>query len=192
MTGVKRRSRGRLILGRLAARALGLLAPLVRWKSPFASSARSCPGHYDTGAYLVRDEALGHFHAPHFDGWIKAPEFTTHVKINPLGLRDRRETYEKPPGTFRVVLLGDSFVEAVQVERWQGVAERLEGALNQNASRPIEVINAGVAAYGTGQEFLLLDRVGETLQPDLVLLLFFVGNDVTNNDYRLELWDGDL
>src|SRR5215217_8838364 len=78
--------------------------------------------------------------------------------------------------------------EAVQVQQAQGVAERLEAALNQGSSRPVEVINGGVAAYGTGQELLLLDQVGAKLQPDLVLLLFFVGNDVTNNDYRLELW----
>jgi hypothetical protein len=129
---------------------------------------------------------------PGFNGWIKAPEFTTQVTINARGLRDRRQSYEKPPGTFRVVLLGDSFVEAVQVQQWQGVVERLEWALSQDASRPVEVINAGVAAYGTGQEYLLLDQMGEELKPDLVVLLFFVGNDVANNNFRLELWDGDL
>jgi hypothetical protein len=177
---------------RLTAICLGLLAPLVVLEIAIRLFGPIFPGQYDTGAYLVRDAALGHFHAPHFDGWIKAPEFTTHVQINGYGLRDRRETYEKPAGTFRIVLLGDSYIEAVQVEQWQGVAERLERRLNQNASRPVEVINAGVAAYGTGQEYLLLDRLGETLQPDLVLVLFFVGNDVTNNDYRLELWDSDL
>jgi hypothetical protein len=179
-------------MARLTAISLGLLAPLVALEIAIRLFGPILPGQYDTGAYLVRDATLGHFHAPHFDGWIKAPEFTTRVQINGYGLRDRRDSYEKPPGTFRIVLLGDSYVEAVQVERWKGVAERLERALNHNASRPVEVINAGVAAYGTGQEYLLLDQIGETLQPDLVLVLFYVGNDVTNNDYRLELWDGDL
>jgi hypothetical protein len=64
-------------------------------------------------------------------------------------------------------------------------------ALNQGG-RPAEVINAGVAAYGTGQELLLLDKEGAKYEPDLVLLLFFVGNDVANNNYKLELWDGNL
>ena len=91
------------------------------------------------------------------------------------------------------MLLGDSFVEAVQVKQSDGIAERLEAALNRvDAAGPVEVVNAGVAAYGTTQEYLLLDRMGEQLQPDLVVLLFFVGNDVMNNNYRLELWDGDL
>jgi hypothetical protein len=177
---------------RLLAIVIGLVLPLLLLEVVFRLFGPILPGNYDTGAYLIRDEALGHFHVPSFDGWIKAPEFTSRVTINPLGLRDRRQIAEKPPGTFRILLLGDSFVEAVQVQQSEGVAERLEVALNQNASQPVEVINAGVAAYGTGQEFLLLDKMGAQFQPDLVLLLFFVGNDVTNNNYRLELWDSNL
>ena len=177
---------------RLLAVVLGIVLPLLVLEVAIRLFGPILPGNYDTGAYLVRDAALGHFHVPNFDGWIKAPEFTTHVVINAHGLRDRRQSYEKPPGTFRIVLLGDSYVEAVQVQQWEGVAERLEAALNQDAARPVEVVNAGVAAYGTGQEYLLLDQIGRQLQPDLVVLLFYVGNDVTNNDYRLELWDSNL
>ena len=179
-------------LGRLLAVALGVLLPLVALEVALRLFGPFLPGNYDTGAYLVRDEALGHFHVRGFDGWIKAPEFTTHVAINDLGLRDRRTGYAKAPGTYRIVLLGDSFVEAVQVRQSDGIAERLEAALNRDATGPVEVVNAGVAAYGTTQEYLLLDHLGPQLQPDLVLLLFFVGNDVTNNNYRLELWDGNL
>ncbi|MFN8636796.1 MAG: SGNH/GDSL hydrolase family protein [Chloroflexota bacterium] len=183
-------------LGRWAGRSVailaGLLVPLLLLEVVLRLFGPILPGNYDTGAYLVRDETLGHFHVRGFHGWIKAPEFTTEVQISPLGLRDRRQSYAKPPGTFRVLLLGDSFLEAVQVQQWQGVAERLEVLLNQDSPRPVEVINGGVAAYGTGQELLLLDQVGAQFQPDLVVLLFFVGNDLTNNNYRLELWDGDL
>jgi hypothetical protein len=170
----------------------GLLVPLLVLEAALRTFGPILPGNYDTGAYLVRDEALGHFHVRNFHGWIKAPEFTTQITISALGLRDRRQTYAKPPGTFRILLLGDSFLEAAQVQQWEGVAERLETLLNQDASQPVEVINAGVAAYGTGQELLLLEQIGAQLQPDLIVLLFFVGNDLTNNNYRLELWDGDL
>lgn len=175
-------------LARLLIVAFSLLLPLIVLEGALRLFGPILPGNYDTGAYLVRDEALGHFHVPNFDGWIKAPEFITRVTINPLGLRDRRQSFEKPAGTFRVLLLGDSFVEAVQVQQAEGIAEQLERTLNQGSSRPVEVINAGVAAYGTGQSMLLLDQVGAKFQPDLVVLLFFVGNDVTNNNYRLELW----
>jgi hypothetical protein len=176
----------------LTAIGVGLLLPLVALEVALRLFGPILPGNYDTGAYLIRHAELGHFHVPSFDGWIKAREFTTHLSINAFGLRDRRQSPQKPPGVFRVLFLGDSFVEAVQVQQSDGVAERLERELNRDASRPVEVINAGVAAYGTVQESLLLDHIGEQLEPDLVLVLFYVGNDVTNNNYRLELWDEDL
>ena len=181
----------RVVLGRLAAVVLGIAVPLLVLEAALRLFGPFLPGNYDTGAYLVRHAELGHFHVAGFDGWIKAPEFTTRVTISPLGLRDRRTSYAKPPGTYRVLLLGDSFVEAVQVDAQDGVAERLEVAMNQDG-RTTEVVNAGVAAYGTGQELLLLDKEGAKYQPDLILLLFFVGNDVANNNHRLELWDGNL
>lgn len=179
------------MFGRLAAVLIGILVPLLLLEAALRVFGPFLPGNYDTGAYLVRHAELGHFHVPGFDGWIKAPEFTTRVAISPLGLRDKRTSYAKPAGTYRVLFLGDSFVEAVQVDMQDGVAERLEVALNQDG-RPTEVVNAGVAAYGTGQELLLLDKEGVKYQPDLILLLFFVGNDVANNNYKLELWDGNL
>ncbi len=180
------------MLGRLAAVLLGVLVPLLLLEASLRLFGPFLPGNYDTGAYLVRHAELGHFHVPGFDGWIKSREFTSRVTINSLGLRDRRASYARPPGTSRVLFLGDSFVEAVQVHAQDGVAERLEAALNGGAARPVEVINAGVAAYGTGQELLLLEREGAKYQPDLVLLLFYAGNDVMNNNHRLELWDENL
>jgi hypothetical protein len=177
---------------RILAVLLGIVGPLLAIEIGLRLFGPFLPGNYDTGAYLVRHEQLGHFHVSNFDGWIKTNEFTTHVKISPLGLRDRRTSYHKPPGVYRILLLGDSFVEAVQVPTHDSVAERLERALSQRMGGPVEVINAGVAAYGTGQELLLLEQEGFKYQPDLVALVFFVGNDVANNNYRLELWDNDL
>ena len=177
---------------RLLAVLLGLLGPLIVLEVSLRLFGPILPGNYDTGAYLVRHPTLGHFHVPNFSGWIKSREFTTHVRISPLGLRDRRSDYVKPPETLRILLLGDSFASAVQVQAHETLAARLEQALSQDAGKPFEVINAGVAAYGTGQEYLLLDQEGVRYQPDLVLLLFFVGNDVANNNYRLELPDGNL
>ena len=182
----------RVWLVRALAVLLGVLGPLLLLEVALRLFGPILPGNYDTGAYLVRHAALGHFHVPGFDGWIKSKEFTTHVKISPLGLRDKRASYAKPSGAYRVLFLGDSMVEAVQVQAHEGVTERLEVALGEGASRPVEVINAGVAAYGTGQEYLLLDQEGVKYEPDLVILLFFVGNDVANNNYRLELWDNNL
>jgi hypothetical protein len=47
-----------------------------------------------------------------------------------------------------------------------------------------EVINAGVPAYDTWQEWQLLRRIGLQLNPDLVLIGFFIGNDIGQNGLR--------
>ena len=189
-SAVRRRGHARAVVGRLAAVVLGLLLPLALFELSLRLFGPWPPGGYDTGAYIERHELLGHFHVPGHEGWLKSSEFTTFVKISPLGLRDRRTIYEKPPGTFRVLLLGDSYLEGVQVQQSETVAERLEALLNEPGGTPVDVINAGVAAYGTGQQVLLFEHEAYRYQPDLVILLFFVGNDVKNNSYMLELPGG--
>jgi hypothetical protein len=186
------RQTARGLAGRLLAIVIGLLLPILLLELSLRLFGPWIPGGYDTGPYIMRDERLGHRHVPGYDGWMKAVEFTTRVTISPLGLRDPRTSYEKPPGTYRIVLLGDSFVEGVQVQEQETVARQLETILNQRSSRKVEVINAGVAAYGTAQELLYYEDEVSRFQPDAVLLFFFPWNDVKNNSYHLEIPDGDL
>ena len=128
-----------------------------------------------------------------YEGWQQSTEYVARVRFNQLGLRDPRDRYEKPPGTFRILLLGDSFMEAVQVEQRETTAAVLEARLR--ALRPdlnVEVINAGVAGWGTGIEGLYLDHEGYRFEPDLVLVGFFIGNDLHDNYYKLQLAGDDL
>ncbi len=181
----------RLWLARLAVAALGVLLPILALEASLRLFGPFLPGNYDTGTFLVRHETLGHFHKPNFDGWIKTSEFVTRVQISPLGLRDPRTSYAKPPGAYRILLLGDSFLEAAQVAADQTVAAQLEARLNAG-DRRVEVLNAGVAGYGTVQQLLFLEQEGLRYAPDLVVLLFFPGNDLANNNSRLELPNADL
>lgn len=166
----------------------GIVVPLVVLEVALHVFGPFLPGNYDTGAYLERDPVLGHTLRRNFDGWIKAPEFTTRITTGPLGLRDPIATHEKPAGTSRIVLLGDSFVQGVGVDDPESVARRLDSRLGAS----VEVVNGGVAGFGTAQEVLFFERDVARLSPDLVILVFFVGNDITNNNYRLELWNQDL
>jgi len=114
------------------------------------------------------------------------------VSINSDGLRDRHYEINKPENTYRIVVLGDSFSEAIQLDAdktfWSEIERRLPncGAL---AGKKIEVINFGVGDYGTAQAYMTLKHQALKYQPDLVLLAIFTGNDLVNNSQALSPGD---
>jgi hypothetical protein len=130
---------------------------------------------------------LGWFHAPNQAGMVYSEyrEFQAPVRINSRGLRDREIGYDKPEGAFRILVLGDSFVEALQVPPETTFTNQMEMLL-RSPERPVEVINAGVGGWGTDQEAIFYAIEGFRYQPDLVLLFFFPHNDVLNNYGPLE------
>lgn len=129
---------------------------------------------------------LGGFHIPNTTAWQWTVEYVTRVDINSRGLREREIDYQKPPGLRRVLVLGDSFVEATEVAVEDAFPRRLEEHLAAAGGPPTQVINAGAVGYGTAQEYLLLKHEGVRYQPDLVVLLFFSGNDVADNSEKLD------
>jgi lysophospholipase L1-like esterase len=100
--------------------------------------------------------------------------------INAAGFRDRLYPQQKPPGTFRVVVMGDSIVFGYGVSLEDSFAKRLERALAARAgARPIEVLSLGVNGYNPYTEAALLADVGVRYQPDLVLVAFCI-NDLND------------
>ncbi len=137
--------------------------------------------------YMV-DPVVGPTLRPGAQGWWTT-EGRTFVRINSAGLRDREHARAKPPGTFRIAVLGDSYAEAFQVpaeDAFWSVAARDLAACPSLAGKSVEAINFGVSGYGTAQELLTLQRRVWDFDPDLVLLEFTTGNDVRNNLRALE------
>lgn len=122
-------------------------------------------------------------------GWSKTPgaravyrrrEYTVEVAINRHGLRDPERGYDAPPGTARILALGDSFVEGYTVALPQTTTQVLEASLN-GAGCPAEVINGGTAGYSNDQELLFYETEGHRYAPRVVVLFFYY-NDVVYND----------
>jgi hypothetical protein len=134
-------------------------------------------------------------------GW-QTDEGRGFVSVNRAGFRGPQWTLAKPPGTFRIAVVGDSFTEAPHVNydhTFCAVAERELGGCKSLAGRKIQVMDFGVDAYGTAQELLTLRRHAWQYSPDMVVLAFFSGNDLRNNSAVLEgdkcrpfyVYDGD-
>jgi hypothetical protein len=68
---------------------------------------------------------------------------------NSLGFRDEEHVQEKPPGTFRIVALGDSFTYGVGVEFADTYLVRLERLLNTRPGSRVEIIKLGIPAIHT-------------------------------------------
>jgi hypothetical protein len=114
--------------------------------------------------------------------WLK--EGGGYVSVNREGWRDREHALAKPPNTLRIAVLGDSFAEAMQVNQDEGFCEVMEKALQgcgDLRGRQVEVLNFGIAGFGTAQELLTLKHRVWQYAPDIVLLAFTSGNDLADN-----------
>ncbi len=114
-------------------------------------------------------------------GWAPAPESygtittfrTTHFKHNSLGLRDEEFTLDARP---TIMVLGDSFVWGADSEADERFTELLKAKIPE-----YKILAAGVAGYGTDQEYLLLMRLWAKVKPAVVVLIFCSDNDRLDN-----------
>ena len=100
------------------------------------------------------------------------------VKTNSFGMRGPETTLEKPPGTYRIALLGDSFAFGWGVEQDKMFAKVAEDTLNSKLTNEpkVEILNFGTPGYSTFQETALFREEGLRYKPDAVLV-YFVEND---------------
>jgi hypothetical protein len=119
------------------------------------------------------------------EGWWtqEEHEFIVHVKVNSDGRRDVERDLKKSPDTTRILILGDSFVEGIQVPLEDTLGRQLEKELQPSN---IEVFSMAVSGWGTPSQFLYYRDRAASLQADVVLLAFYPGNDVRNNSPTLE------
>lgn len=111
--------------------------------------------------------------------------------INQYGFRDRTYPVDKPAASFRVLGLGDSFVYgAVPIhDNFLRVAER---ELNNEERPRTDIILMGVPGWSTENQLGVLEDFGLDLHPDLVVVNFFVGNDVTGIPVRSRVIRGNV
>jgi hypothetical protein len=133
-------------------------------------------------------------HADYYTGWSHKPRITFpnpvdgfhgYVTFNREGMRDDREyRMAKPPGTFRIAVIGDSFTEALQVQPqtqdYCSVVEHTLSVCSGLHGKKVEVLNFGVYGFGTAQELIMLRRRVLQWSPDMVVLQFYL-NDLDDN-----------
>ncbi|MBX2813910.1 MAG: SGNH/GDSL hydrolase family protein [Myxococcales bacterium] len=103
------------------------------------------------------------------------------ISFNFHGMRDKHRSHS-PSGQLRIALIGDSYLQGLQVQDHETVSQQLETLLNPSSQPPnAEVLNFGVSSTGTSVQLMRYLTMVRAFRPDIVILLFTVGNDITDN-----------
>ena len=145
---------------------------------------------------LMRAFKLGHartvvlynnkiFKLPPHASIMNLDENTNLMETNNLGFHDRER--EATNGNYRILFIGDSFVEGRQVDTPSLFTVRLEKKLTDDGQK-IETINGGVPGTGTAYQYSLWKEFFEpNIKVDHLVLCLFMGNDLLDNSSDLKL-----
>jgi lysophospholipase L1-like esterase len=140
--------------------------------------------HIEMWKYAVRlkriaaDPALGHEHVPSRAMRLMGAD----VVINSQGLRNA-ELGPKAPGTVRILMLGDSIAFG-----WGVAQDETMSAVVARILPGVEVVNSGVGNYNTAMEVAYFRDKGLALDPDVVVLNYFINDAEPTPVYRDVPW----
>jgi lysophospholipase L1-like esterase len=154
-----------VLLTEVAVRLLGLAPTVYRLR----------PGDERSAYRLSSNPLLGYVLKESYRDDLEPDLHGSFPRTNSHGQRDVERSFEKPAGTRRILMLGDSVVAGHGIRNIDDtISRRLEALL---APDGVEVLNFGVGGYCTAAEVELLAVKGLRYGPDLVVLVF------TENDY---------
>ena len=177
--------RGRIIVSRLLLLSistlisLGLAEAMLATLRPALTLNRAkemSPGMFRQSTILPIELKPGYSNLT----YILEADATRSITINSHGFRNEDFAWEKPDSTFRMLLLGDSFAFNGAVDDGQVHTAVLQKMLNAQTDRSLryEVINSGYAnGYSPDAYVAFMLHRGFDLEPDLVMMQYFVLND---------------
>ncbi len=134
--------------------------------------------------YYTTDPSGVRRHIPNKIGYERLWDNTgkAEFRINSLGLRGKEIETPKPANTFRIIFLGDSITLGGRLPEEATFVSRIARALQARPSAPTDGVNADVVNAGVGDTGLIEERqwlndVGFKIQPDLVILCWYLNDN---------------
>ena len=146
---------------------------------------------WQPGPFIQDGDGFFRLRPGHFGRVTNRTEFDHEIRINAAGLRGGDPAQA---AGCRVLAAGDSFTFGLGVEEHE-VFHQLAAEQLRESGVAIEVLNGGIPAIGVPQEVRWIERHGLRLDPDLVLLAVFIGNDLRDAKAGSDHWtviDGHL
>lgn len=114
--------------------------------------------------------------SPFSDASMCTSEFCYTSKSNSLGFRSK-ELQARTPDEYRVLLIGDSMFWGVGLRDEETIASIIE----RNAGPGVSAYNYAVPGLNSVHEHLIARSYASEVEPDHIILGFFVANDVVPN-----------
>ncbi len=139
----------------------------------------------ETKRLAVYDDELGWRGRPHGQGVYirRKDDIRVPFAYNNHGFRDENIT-PKLPDAHRILMLGDSFLENLEVRFQDVFHERLEEHLDQVVDSRTDIVALGSQGYSNAQELLAFRRFKDVVNADIVLSIFYSGNDFRDNSNK--------
>jgi lysophospholipase L1-like esterase len=116
---------------------------------------------------------------------VKRPEFSFTHHYNELGLRGKLPKTEKDSNEFRILVLGDSFIEGDGADDRNTLPVHLESLLSSKTpGKKITVVNGGISGSNPIYEIEVYRKHLSVYKPDLVILALY-RNDIAEIDVML-------
>ena len=108
--------------------------------------------------------------------------------LNSHGFKGAEYTQAKPANIYRILSLGDSFAFGVVPVQYN-YNSRIERQLNRKLAdqgKQLQLINMGIPSIGPRDYLALLTNEGVQLNPDMVMISFFIGNDTLEAERAMD------
>jgi len=181
-------SRLRSVAVNAALAAVSLLITIVGLEVVLRFAGFQTRGSWSEPPY-ERVDGIGHAFKPGYQGTmykgVSSGGREIPVSINALGLRGADVPADKPPGTKRVLVVGDSFAFGYLLPNDASMPALLEAQLAQQNLGDVQVLNGGVPGFGIVNAAGLVEQRGIQLEPDVLVVAASPG-DVADAGVRTD------
>ncbi len=164
------------LFGRWAALSVGAVLTLALLEVVFRCTEISLPSYvYDSPRYGRTHRPLAPIHDSQGEGLCLS-------QVNASGYIGPEVPVENPAGLFRIGLIGDSWVEGLQVFSRHHFRTLLEQRVREASGCAVEVLNFGIGGLDFRDMFFIYKARLEAYSPNVVF--FFVsGHDFTHENH---------
>ncbi len=150
-------------------------------------------------SFVYDDKEYGRTFKPNSDVIFKGAEGFYMGRVNEFGYLGKAYPIQKASNVIRIVILGDSYIEGMQLFERHHFKEKLENCLSDKFHKKVEILNFGIGGIDFRDMYFNYNHKAKKFSPDIVMFYvkksnllnkekfpspeYFVENDSLKLDY---------